>query len=105
MVFNEDDRDYINGDYINIPVEKIQFSMADYVFNNGWSIPSSFHFKVEDPLININIDVEAISITHQISFFSFNYWRYHVNVKGVIKYDIKTEYINNTQIMDFTKLW
>ena len=79
--------------------------MMNYTYYNGWKIPTSFRFKVEDESIQVNIKVETISITHQVSLGLFNYWRYHVHIKGTIKYNSTAEYIDNRQIMDFTRFW
>ncbi len=94
-----------NGGYINIPYEKIQFSFTNFTFNNGWWIPTSFHFKVEDKSIQIDIKADAVNIVHQTSFISFNYWRYHVHAKGAISFDSTTENIDNMQIMDLTRFY
>ena len=100
VVLNQD-----NGSYINIPHEKIQFSMMNFTLNNGWLIPTSFLFKVEDELIKINIKADTVNIVHQTSFVSFNYWRYHVHVKGSISFNSTTEKIDNVQIMDLTRFF
>jgi len=100
MVLNQD-----NGSYINIPYEKIQFTMMNYTFNDGWLIPTSFLFKVEDDPIRIDIKADTVNIVHQTSFVSFNYWRYHVHVKGTISFNSTTENIDNVQIMDLTRFW
>ena len=97
MVLNEDD-----GGYYNIPSDKIQFSLFNYEINDGLEIPTSFYFKVNDDLVQINITANALTIDHQISFGLFNYWRYHVLTKGTITYNKKTENIDNIQIMDLT---
>ena len=100
IVLNQD-----NGSYINIPYEKIQFSMTNYTFNDGWLIPASFRLKVEDEEIQMDIKADTINIVHQTSFVSFNYWRYHVHVKGTISFNSTTENIDNVQIMDLTRFW
>ena len=100
MVLNQD-----NGSYINIPYEKIQFTMTNYTFNDGWWIPTSFLFKVEDDPIRIDIKADTVNIVHQTSFVSFNYWRYHVHVKGTVTFNSTTENIDNVQIMDLTRFW
>jgi len=100
IVLNQD-----NGSYINIPYEEIQLSMKNYTFNDGWLIPTSFIFKVEDESIQIDIKADAISVVHQTSFVSFNYWRYHVNVKGTISFNSTTETFDNVQIMDLTRFY
>ena len=92
-----------NGSYINIPYEKIQFTMTNFTFNNGRLIPTSFLFKVEDDPILIDIKADAINIVHQTSFVTFNYWRYHVHVNGTISFNSTTENIDNVQIMDLTR--
>jgi hypothetical protein len=100
MVLNHD-----KGGYTNIPYEKIQFSMRNYTFNDGWLIPTSFLFKVEDEKTNIVIKADAIDVVHQTSLATFNYWRYHVHVKGMITINSTTENIDNVQIMDLTRFW
>jgi hypothetical protein len=98
LVFNQD-----NGGYYNIQVDDIQFLMLNYTNNDGWKIPTSFHFKVEDEIIKADIQVETLTLDHQISFGLFNYWRYHVLVAGTITYNGTTEYMDNVQIMDLTR--
>ncbi len=100
MVLNQD-----NGGYINIPYEKIQFSMTNYTFNDGWLIPTSFLFKVKDESVQMDIKADAINVVHQTSFVSFNYWRYHVHVKGTVTFNSMTETIDDVQIMDLTRFW
>ena len=100
MVLNQQ-----NGGYTNIPYEKIQFSMGNYTFNDGWLIPTSFLFKVENEPTQINIKADAINVVHQTSLVTFNYWRYHVHVKGTITFNSMTENIDNVQIMDLTRFW
>ena len=94
-----------NGGYTNIPYEKIQFSMTNYTLNDGWLIPTSFLFKVEDEPTQIDIKADTINVVHQTSLGTFNYWRYHVHVKGTITFNSTTENIDNVQIMDLTRFW
>lgn len=103
MVLNED-----KGNYVQIPFQNIQFEMSNYTKNDGWRLPTCFSFKVDYKNITINITSKITNLTyltHQISFGIFNYWRYHVKVQGYITYGEKTEYINKTEIMDFTRFW
>lgn len=100
VVLNKD-----NGGYVNIPPEKVQFSMSNYTYNDGWKIPASFHFGIEYRTIRADITADATNIIHQFSIGLFNYWRYHVHVRGEISYGSETEHIDNYQIMDFTRLW
>jgi hypothetical protein len=100
MVLNED-----KGDYVQIPAQNIQLEMSNYTRNDGWRLPTCFKFKVDYQGVKIDITSESLHITHQISFGIFNYWRYHVKVQGYIAYGEKTEYINKTEIMDWTRFW
>jgi len=100
MVLNEN-----NGGYTSIPYEKIQFYMTNYTFNDGWLIPTSFIFKVEDEPTQIDIKADTINVVHQTSLGTFNYWRYHVHVKGTLIFNSTTENIDNVQIMDLTRFW
>jgi hypothetical protein len=98
LVLNQD-----NGSYYNIQVDDIQFSMLNYTNNDGWEIPTSFHFNVEDKSIKVDVQIDTLTLDHQISFGLFNYWRYHVLVKGTITYNGTTEHMENVQIMDLTR--
>jgi len=79
--------------------------MMNYTFNDGWIIPTSFLFKVEDELAQIDIAADTIKVGHQASLGTFNYWRYHIHVKGTITFNSTTENIDNVQIMDLTRFW
>ena len=43
MVLNEK-----GGEYYNIPYHNIEFEFRDYLFNDGWIVPSNFVFVVDD---------------------------------------------------------
>jgi hypothetical protein len=100
MVLNEND-----GDYYNIPYQSIEIEYEEYEFNDGWFIPSKFSFTVDDKKVKLDISAEASQIVHQTSIGTFNYWRYHIHIKGFLKVDSNMEYIDNYQIMDLTRFW
>jgi hypothetical protein len=100
MVLNE-----LDGDYINIPYHDIRIILKDYMFHDGWIIPTEFDFIVKNEKIQVRLNAKAHNIIHQTSIVSFNYWRYHVNIKGYISYNGKTEHVNNMQIMDLTRFY
>ena len=100
MVLNED-----HGSYYNIPYKNITIHLKDYQWNDGWIIPTSFNFEANTNDIKINLQAKSITIIHQISLLSFNYWRYHVNIVGTIQLGNNIEYIDNIQIMDLTRFY
>ena len=100
MVVNED-----GGGYVNIPLEDITISMTNYTYNDGWKIPTSFRFTIENETIRADISAETVNIVHQISFGPFNYWRYHVHVQGTVTREGHMERIDSFQIMDLTRFW
>jgi len=100
LVVNED-----KGNYLNVPVKDIHFKLTDYKTIDGEKIPTTFHFNVDNKLVYIDVMAKANTITHQQSLGFFNYWRYHCNVTGILKYNSTSEYIDSVQIMDLTKFW
>jgi len=90
------------GGYINIPSGSIRISLSNL---NNDNIPTSFSFNAECETAKVNVNAYAITITHQFSIGLFDYWRYHVHVKGTIQYGETVEQVDNIQIMDFTRVW
>jgi len=54
LVVNQD-----NGEYVNVPVEDIDFEMTDYEIIDGCKIPTAFHFFVDNGLIYIDITAKS----------------------------------------------
>ncbi len=94
-----------SGEYVNVPVEDIDFEMTDYEIIDGWKIPTAFHFFVDNALIYIDITAKSQDITHQQSIGFFKYWRYHCHATGVLEYSSTIEIIDSIHIMDLTKFW
>jgi len=96
---------YDQGGYIQIPSDTIQYTMWNYTHQDGWEIPTSFSFIVEDEHLELNAQVTTQSLTHQISLAMFNYWRYHVRVQGVLQVPGRSISLDTLQIMDYTQIW
>jgi hypothetical protein len=95
----------LNGSYYNIPYQDISIRLKDFIFYDGWFIPSGFEFSVDTNNIHISLTAKAQSIIHQTSIATFNYWRYHVHIIGSITYQGTLERIDNMQIMDLTRFY
>ena len=100
MVLNE-----LNGSYYNIPYQDISIRLKDFIFYDGWLIPSAFEFSVDNNDIHLSLTATAKNIIHQTSIATFNYWRYHIHITGSITYKGNIEHIDNMQIMDLTRFY
>jgi len=96
---------YDQGGYLQIPAKAIQYTMSNYTHRDGWELPTSFSFLVEDEHLGLCAQVATQSLTPQISRAMFNYWWYHVQVQGTVQVPGRSVILDTPQIMDYTQIW
>ena len=96
---------YDNAGYTLIPTTAIQYTMTNYTNINGWALPTTFTFQVQDEHLFLTAQATTQSLTHQISLAMFNYWRYHVQIQGAIQIQDYHIPLATTHIMDYTNIW
>ena len=92
-----------NGDYINIPAQKIEVFIEDYKLNNGKLIPTSFIITANYQDINLYVKMQVFDTHHIRKFGIVNYWRYHVKCTGSILIDSQIEEINQINMAEFMR--
>lgn len=89
-------------DFISIPSENIEFIIEEKIKNHGKTIPTKYNLKVDNKLLNLNVEIESIDF-HHISIPAVNYWRHHVRNKGEIIIDSFSKKIDNIEISEQLK--
>mgnify|MGYP006281849267 FL=1 len=95
----------INGSFEVINVNNISITAESYILKNSRRIPTKFHIyaKQNDILIDVSLETTSIHRTDP-SALTMHYWRYFVNVSGMIKKgDVIDEFQNVTHIMEFMR--
>lgn len=91
-----------NSSFINIEPSSIIMKFLDYEFHKRRFIPTTFDFRISDPLNNIHINVTMTTEKiYHLPLGIFNYWRYLIKISGVIEYNsLREELHDETQIME-----
>ena len=78
----------INGSYDVIDVENISITAKKFIIDDFRLIPTEFHINAEQNDLLIDVNMKTISI-HRTdpSVLTMHYWRYFVNISGIIKKD------------------
>jgi hypothetical protein len=96
---------YDNGGFTLIPTTAINYTLTNYTHIDGWELPTTFSFQVQDEHLSLKAHAITQSLTHQASLAMFNYWRYHVHIQGTIQAQDHLIPLDTTQIMDYTHIW
>jgi len=92
-----------NNSYVNVEPENINITVEDIRFKDGMLIPYAFSIDVHNENVSLDVDIEVLE-THYVSIMGMiNYWRYHVNCKGLITVGSKTEVIDEKNVAEFVR--
>lgn len=84
-----------------IDPECMHLIITNYTLHGEEQIPDAFALSITSNYLKLNVTIDAIGI-HNVQVFISQYWRYHVNIKGIIHLPVFDTWktINNIQIMD-----
>jgi predicted secreted hydrolase len=92
----------VNNQYTNytsIHRENITFVHVKYTLNHGRFIPIESFLTIHEGLSTVQVRMQVKSIDYK-NVLLVHYWRFHVQVTGVISYNNTTEEINEVQMME-----
>ena len=95
----------VNGSYVNIEQENIQFVPKNFQIRNGMVIPTQFILNVDKGNVSIHVDIEVLGINHAKVMGVINYWRYHVRNTGSITVDSQTEEIDEIHMAELVRFY
>jgi hypothetical protein len=98
LVLNKD------KEYNSINPRGIQFEVKTFVRDHGKIIPAKCFLKVEDNLLNLNIEMESLNL-HYTNLPLINYWRYHIRYKGHVQIDSFFKRINVMEISEYLRFF
>jgi hypothetical protein len=85
--------------YTSIHRENITFVHLKYTLNHGRFIPIESFLTIHEGLSTVQVRLQVKSIDYK-NLLLLHYWRFHVQVTGVISYNNTTEEINEVQMME-----
>lgn len=86
--------------YINIPSKNLEFQGSQIKKTNRKYIPYHFDIKAKTKTITLNISIDVATTHHVKKMLYMHYWRFHINCKGSISVNGKTEKIDELQIAE-----
>jgi hypothetical protein len=92
-----------NNGYINIKSDDITLLTNDFRKEKGRLIPHHINLKVNIDKVDITIDMKAKGIHHTRVMGFTNYYRYHMNCKGVVTINSKKEEIDDILICELMR--
>ena len=86
--------------FTSIHRDNLSYSHVDYMFDHGKFIPIKSVLEINQEPIHLIVTFEAESV-HFTSLIILNYWRFHMQIKGNITINDKSEEIDDHQIMEY----
>ena len=95
----------VNGGYINIEPENLEFTYDNYTYDNGKYIPTSLRLtaKQDNGSFDVKMKVEGI---HFVTLMGVvKYWRYHVKSVGFIEINDNFEQIDEMHMAELVNFF
>ena len=93
----------VNGGYLNILPQYIDFIGDDLSLENGKIIPHRFALNSNGENASLNVLMKVLKIHHVKMMLKMHYWRFHVSCKGSLKVGVEEESVDETHIAEFIR--
>ncbi|MFO7677683.1 MAG: hypothetical protein R6V50_04805 [Thermoplasmatota archaeon] len=98
LVINKKD-----GDYLNIPLDRIQINYPTIIVDNGKLIPESFEITVDYNNIQLRVSMDVMDTHFFRRLGIINYWRYHLYCTGTLTIEGITETIDEYNMAELLR--
>jgi hypothetical protein len=95
----------VNGGYINIEPENLEFTYDNYTYDNGKYIPTSLRLTAKQDNVSFDVKMKVEGIHFVTLMGVVKYWRYHVKSVGFIEVNDNIEQIDEMHMAELVNFF